>query len=98
MEKREYQNNKQKITDMCFGFFGMFGVIGILSIGFSFLLTILSQKAYLIIYGSILLLIYLVSGLYFYKIRKYISIGIIIQFFTALLIGLLYAIFIFKGM
>ena len=89
--KKEYKNNKEKIVDLCIGFFGMFVAISVLSTLLGFLLIILSSQVFLILYPLILLVLYIGLILFFYKKRKYISIGILVQLFAAILLGLLYA-------
>ncbi|PIU72802.1 hypothetical protein COS79_00990 [Candidatus Woesearchaeota archaeon CG06_land_8_20_14_3_00_33_13] len=96
ISKKEYKNNKEKIIDFCIGFFGMFAAVFILSNISMFLLMILPQQTYLISYVSILLILYIGLILFFYKKRKYISIGILVQLFIAILIGVLFAYLMFK--
>ncbi|GBE16388.1 hypothetical protein BMS3Abin15_00202 [bacterium BMS3Abin15] len=97
INKKEYKNKKEKIADLCIGFFGMFAAIFILSNVLSFLLINLPQQAFLTLYPVIILVIYTGSVLFFYKKRKYISIGILVQFFVAILIGLALAYFMYKN-
>ena len=96
ISKKEYKNNKEKIADFCIGFFGMFATVFVLSNISSFLLIILPSQARLIAYPTILFILYIGSILFFYKKRKYISIGILVQLFIAILIGILFAYTMFK--
>jgi len=103
MINKEYQNKKEKIIDFILGFFGIFAVVNLLALIvslFNVLMALImanSSGAAMAIYYKIIFVVHWIlilalygwSFIFFYKRRKYIAIGILVEFIIAILLGAL---------
>ena len=103
MINKEYQNKKEKLIDFVIGFFSVFAAVNLLAFIISLfnvlvaLIMANSSEAAVAIYYKIIFVVHWIlilalygwSFVFFYKRRKYVAIGILVEFIIAILLGAL---------
>ena len=99
--KKEYVNTKEKVIDFLIGFFGIIVINYVLQFIFASILKLLLPQTTLSTFlnylsGSLIIILYIGLITFFFKKRKYITIGILVQFIIYLLGGFFLAL-MFRG-